>query len=180
MEALNLEIRTRIPSARVTEAVRRAIKSVNPNLPILSLKSADALIDGSLEQEKLIARLSGFFGLLALILAAIGLYGVMSHLTVRRTTEIGIRIALGAERFGVIALVVRDAFRLLLAGLAMGTVLSLFAARVLGQTLLGPSPFDPATILVSVGAVTIVVMLATYLPAWRASRIDPMRALRYS
>jgi predicted permease len=180
MEALNLEIRTRIPSARVTEAVRRAIKSVNPNLPILSLKSADALIDGSLEQEKLIARLSGFFGLLALILAAIGLYGVISHLTVRRTTEIGIRIALGAERFGVIALVVRDAFRLLLAGLTMGTVLSLFAARVLGQTLFGPSPFDPATILVSVGAVTIVVMLATYLPAWRASRIDPMRALRYS
>ncbi|MBV8550732.1 MAG: ABC transporter permease [Acidobacteriaceae bacterium] len=177
---LNFEIRTRgLPSSAVLKELRPAIKSVNANLPILDTNTADDLIGQDLDQEKLVARLSGFFGLLALALSGIGLYGVMSYLTVRRRTEIGIRMALGARRWTVIGMVLRETFRLVAAGIAIGLVLSQAAAAILEKSLFGLSAFDPLTVTLAVLVIILAAVMATYLPAWRASRIDPMIALRY-
>jgi predicted permease len=179
IDALNLEIRTRVTSAAMLEAVRHAIKNIDPKLAIVDLKTADELIDDELDQEKLVAKLSGFFGLLAVLLAAIGLYGVMSYLTVRRTTEIGVRMALGARRPTVMAMVLGETFRLVGAGVIMGIVASLLFASFLTKVLFGLSPFDPLTTISAAAVIAVAAGLATYLPARRASKIDPMIALRY-
>ncbi len=117
--------------------------------------------------------------MLALVLAAIGLYGVMSYITIRRTAEIGIRMALGAARLGVIGMVFREMLRLVIFCLAIGTLGSVFAAKLLSKTLFGLSALDPITTLIAVGVITLAAVAASYLPAWRASRIDPTVALRY-
>jgi macrolide transport system ATP-binding/permease protein len=143
------------------------------------LETASALIDETLDQEKLIAKLSSFFGALALLLAAIGLYGVMSYMTVRRTGEIGIRMALGAPRWGVIRRVLRETFRLVVIGLVVGTLTSVLAARLLSKVLFGLSSFDIPTTFIAVGVIVIAATTAAYIPAWRASHIDPTIALRY-
>jgi putative ABC transport system permease protein len=179
IDAINLEIRTRLPSSSVAAAVRRKISEVNPNLPILSVENADGLIDDTLVQEHVIAELSSFFGGLALTLAAIGLFGVMSYITARRTMEIGIRFALGAERSTVIRMVLNETFRLVFVGLAVGIVLSVFASRLFAKSLFGVSPFDPATSAIGASVIAVAAAIAAYLPAWRASRVDPVVALRY-
>jgi predicted permease len=177
--ALNLEVRTRTSSTALLEPLRRAIKQFDPKLPVLDLRTADQLIGDELDQEKLVAKLSSFFGLLALLLAAIGLYGVMSYLTVRRTTEIGVRMALGARRQSVMRMVLGETFRLVLVGLIAGAVASLLFARLLATTLFGLSPFDPLSLSAAALVIAAAASVATYLPALRASRIDPMVALRY-
>ncbi len=179
VDALNLEVRTRVPSSRMIESVRRAVKDVDPRLPILDLKTADDLINDDLQQERAVAKLSGFFGLLAALLAAIGLYGVMSYLTVRRTTEIGIRMALGAGRPLVMRMVLGETFRLVAAGLVIGFCASVAFASLLSNALFDLSPFDPISTLSAAVVTALSAALATYLPARRASKIDPMIALRY-
>ncbi len=179
IDGANFEIRTNVPSASISEMVRRTIEKVNPSLPILSVESADGLIEDTLVQERMIAQLSGFFGALALVLAAIGLYGVMSYLTARRTMEIGIRFALGAERSKVVGMVLKDTFRLVVFGLSIGIVVSVFAARLFAKSLFGLSSFDPPTMILAAVTISIAAILAAYLPAWRASRVDPVIALRY-
>lgn len=178
VEAMNFEIRTGTRSAAIVGAVRRSLSAFNPGLPILGIQSADELINDDLRQERLVARLSGFFGVLALALAGIGLYGVMSYLTDRRTMEIGIRLALGAERASVMRMIVRDALTLVVVGLGIGIALSLLFARLLTQSLFGLSASDPVTILLSVAVITFVAIIAASLPAWRAARLDPVTALR--
>jgi predicted permease len=179
IDAINFEIRTRPGAGNITEAVRRTIKAVNPGLPILSINSADDLIGDELTQERMIAKLSGFFGALALTLAAIGLYGVMSYITARRTTEIGIRFALGAPRSNVMGMVLKDTLRLVAAGLAIGMIASAFVAKLFASGLFGLSAFDPVTSISAACVITIAAAIAAYLPAWRASRVDPMVALRH-
>jgi len=159
--------------------VRRAIHAVDPHLPITSLESADKLIDRTLDQEKLVAKLSSLFGLLALMLAGVGLYGVMSYMTARRTTEIGIRMALGAEQKAVVNLVLKETFRLVAVGLAIGIGLSVGVIRLLSGILFGLSAFDPLTLLPAAAAVVIACLMAAFWPAWRGSRVDPTVALRY-
>jgi predicted permease len=175
---VNLEIRTSARAGNIAQAVRRAIQAVNPSLPILSLKSADDLIGGDLTQERMIAKLSGFFGILALSLAAIGLYGVMSYITARRTMEIGIRFALGAARSNVMSMVLKDTLRLVAAGLAIGIIASGLIARLFSNGFFGLASFDPLTSISAACAITIAALIAAYLPAWRASRVYPMVALR--
>jgi ABC-type antimicrobial peptide transport system permease subunit len=179
IEAINFEIRTGTRSAAFADAVRRSFASYNPNLPILGIQSADELINDDLRQERLVARLSSFFGILALALAGIGLYGVLSYLTARRTAEIGIRLALGAERRGVIGMILRETLLLIAGGLGIGIVLSLAAFRLLGNSLYGLSASDPLTIFWAATIIIVVGTIASSLPAWRASRVDPMVALRY-
>ncbi len=179
IDAMNLEIRTQGRSSAFTESMRRAIKNVDPKLPIFSLKTADALIDDTLDQEKLIAKLSSFFGALALILAAIGLYGVLSYMTVQRTTEIGIRMALGAQRKVVLNMVLRETFLLVLIGLTIGTISSLGATSLIRKLLFGLSSFASVSMGVAAIGIVFASVLATLLPAWRASRVDPTVALRY-
>ena len=178
ISVINFELRTSLASANVESAVRRTIQAVNPNLPILSLKTADDLINSDLTEERMIAKLSGFFGALALVLAAIGLYGVMSYITARRTTEIGIRFALGAPRASVIGMVLKDTLLLAAIGLAIGIAASASVGKLFESALFGLHPFDPTTISSALCVIIVAAALAAYIPAWRASRVDPMVALR--
>ena len=127
----------------------------------------------------MIAKLVSFFGLLALLLACIGLYAVMAHGVVRRTNEIGIRMALGAQRTNILWLILRDTLILVLIGLAIGIPLALGAATLVTKQLFGLSPTDPYTLIFAAGLLVLVAMLAGYLPARRASRVNPLIALRY-
>ncbi len=179
ISVINFEIRTRLEPSAISDSIRRDFKSFDPNLPVTSLKTASALIDETLDQETLIAKLSSFFGVLALLLAAIGLYGVMSYMTVRRTAEIGIRMALGAPCSGVIGMVLQETFRIVAIGLGIGVVASVLVARLLSSSLYGLGSFDTLTMLVAVAVIVLAALPAAYLPAWRASRIDPTVALRY-
>jgi putative ABC transport system permease protein len=130
-------------------------------------------------KDELMATLSGFFGFLAALLAAIGLYGVISYMVVQRTKEIGIRMAIGAKRMDVVGMILREAGILTVAGLVIGTALALASAQVLRSLLYGLKPRDPFTLVISVVTLTAVAALASFLPAYRASRLDPLKALRY-
>ncbi len=176
---MNFEIRTYAPSERIIPAVRRTIADFNRNLPVVSVESADELIDNQLVAERLVAEISGFFGALALILGAIGLYGVMAYMTARRTAEIGIRLALGAERWKVIQMVLGETWRLVAFGLAIGIVISTALARLFEKSLFGMNAFDPATTIWAVGVISVAALIAAYLPARKAARLDPLIALRY-
>src|SRR5262249_2801728 len=135
-------------------------------------------IGRSLVQQKLVARLASFFGLLALLLACIGLYGVLSYAVARRTNEIGIRMALGARAGNIHWIVLRGAMTLVLAGVALGVLASLAATRTASTLLYGLEPNDPLTITVATLLLLSIAAFAAYLPARRASRVDPMVALR--
>ncbi len=134
---------------------------------------------GRLDQEKLIAELVSFFGLLALLLACIGLYGVMAHGVVRRTKEIGIRMALGAERRSIIWMVLRETLVLILVGVAIGVPAAIGAGRLVSSQLFGLGAADPLTLVAATLILTVVAVLAGLLPARKASRVNPLIALRY-
>jgi ABC-type antimicrobial peptide transport system permease subunit len=136
-------------------------------------------INQSLSQERVIATLAAFFAMLALLLVCVGLYGVMSYIVVGRTREIGIRMALGARRPGVVWMVFRESLILTLLGVGCGLAAALAGARFLSSLLFGVTPTDPSTIVVVIGVMVGVTALAGYLPAKLASRVDPMVALRY-
>ena len=125
------------------------------------------------------ATLSGLFGFLAALLAATGLYGVISYMVVQRTKEIGIRMAIGAKRADVVGMILREAGILTVAGLVIGTTLALASAQVVKSLLYGLQPRDPFTLVLAVVTLTAVAALSSFLPAYRASRLDPLKALRY-
>jgi ABC-type antimicrobial peptide transport system permease subunit len=137
------------------------------------------MVNRSVHQENLIAQLSGFFSVFALALACLGLYGVLSFAVVQRTREIGVRLALGAQKSDVVSLVVSQGLKLVLLGSVIGLVAALAATRLVSSLLYGITPTDPATF----GGVSLllglVAVLASWLPAWRATKVDPMEALRY-
>jgi predicted permease len=175
----NLEIRTTGDAATLAPAVRQAIGQVDSKLPIFGVTTLREQLGGALQQEKLIAELVSFFGLLALLLACIGLYGVMAHGVVRRTKEIGIRMALGAERRRIVWMVLRETILLVLVGIAIGVPAALGAGRLVSSQLFGLSPADPLTLLVAASVLTLVALLAGFLPARKASNVNPLIALRY-
>jgi predicted permease len=158
-------------------ALKRELAAMNPAMG-LNFYTLHSGIGDSLLGERLLATLSGFFGFLSALLASIGLYGVMSYIVARRRGEIGIRIALGADRSTVVKLIGRECGRLLGVGLAFGIVLALAASQAIAKLLYGLSPKDPATIAVSVLLLALVALPASLIPAIRASRLDPMKALR--
>jgi predicted permease len=158
-------------------SITRAVAAVSPRIAI-NFQPFETQIRQSLLRERLMATLSGFFGALAGLLATLGLYGVMSYTVARRQSEIGIRMALGADRGRVLRLVMGEAAALLAAGLAIGTLLALGAARTASSLLFGLPPSDPATLASAAGVLAAVAAAASYLPAWRASRLEPTIALR--
>ena len=167
------------PGANVTHAqLRQAMASVNPNLPILSIRSLENQVAGTFRQQRLIARLTSLFGLLSLVLASIGLYGVTAYNAGRRVNEIGVRMALGADRRQVAGLILSGAFGMILAGLLIGLPLSLAAGRFLGNELYGVNPYNPVVIAVAVTALGFSALIAAMIPALRASSILPLEALR--
>ena len=174
----NFEVRAAGVMTTLFGPIRSEVERFDPKLQVLSLKTAQALVDSSILTERLIAKLSTFFGALALLLAAIGLYGVMSYTVARRTTEIGVRMALGAQRTDVASLVLRDILRLIAIGSLAGVLVAVVLARYVESLIFGLKPHDPATIVASVAVLGLIGLIAGYLPARRAARIDPILALR--
>ena len=174
----NLVVRFSGSPGSVVPQIRQTMKGINRNLPIDDVVSFSDHIGRSLTQQKLVARLASFFGLLALLLACVGLYGVMSYGVARRTNEIGIRMALGAHSRGVLWLVLREALLLVVIGLLLGVGASLALTKTAESLLYELKPNDPLTIALATVLLAVVAVFAGYLPARRASRVDPMVALR--
>ena len=166
-------------TASLLDQVRREVASVDRNLPIFRVKTLQAQAAQSLLRERLLAMLSSFFGALALLLACIGLYGLMAHAVARRIVEIGIRMALGARRGHIMWTVLRETLFLTLAGAAAGIPLALWTAQYTKALLFGVTTADPLTLTISITTLIAVALLAGYIPARRAVSVDPMVALRY-
>jgi len=166
------------PQQNVDELLRRTLASVDPNLTVVDLQTFDRQVNDNFTQDRLLARLTSLFGVLALILASVGLYGVMSYLVVRRTGEIGIRMALGATRTNVMGIVLRGAGLQLGIGLAIGIVGALLAGHLMGSQLYGVSSYDLAALAGATVVLALCATLAGLLPARRAASIEPMKALR--
>jgi ABC-type antimicrobial peptide transport system permease subunit len=160
-------------------AIREAAAAVDKNVPVLNLRTEAEVIDGSLTIERLLAFMSSVFGGLALLLACIGLYGTIGYTVVRRTNEIGVRMALGAGRDRIMAMVLRETLLCVAAGILVGLPLVWFGTRLLNAQLFELSPHDPITIGGALAAIMAVTLVSGFLPARRASRVDPAIALRY-
>jgi predicted permease len=178
--AANLAVRAASPEGApaLLGPIRVDIERFNPKLPILSLELARTLVDDSILAERLIARLSTFFGALAALLAAVGLYGVMSYTVARRTSEIGVRMALGARRSTIAGMILREILVLVAAGSVAGAAAALGLARFVESLVFGLKPRDPLTVALAVALLLAIGLVAGYLPARRAARIDPLAALR--
>src|SRR6185295_1209133 len=176
---LALVVRTAGEPAALTGAVKRLVRSVDPDVPIAQVRTLDEVLSTSLAEPRVYTLLLLVFAALALTLATIGLYGVVSYTVTQRTPEMGVRLALGSERGAVVRLVLRQGLSLALTGTAIGLVVTLGVARLLTRLVPGAEPSDPLT-LSAVSALLIgVALIASYLPARRASRVDPTVALRY-
>ena len=165
--------------AAVASAIRAAVKEVAPAVPPVQIRTMNELMGQSLITERLISQLSSFFGLLALVLASIGLYGVMAHNVASKTNEIGIRVALGAEPWDILRIVLRETAIIVAIGVVLGLPSILAAKRWISSQLFGLTPLDPLALVVAVLALAAVTAIAGYIPARWASRVDPMIALRY-
>jgi predicted permease len=179
ISAVTFIIRPRGDASTVVADVRRVIQQAEPKMSIGRAGTVMDAIDERIVQDRLLARLSIAFGVVAVLLASMGLYGVLSYGVARRTNEIGIRRALGARHGTLIAMILRETGWLLLAGLIAGGALSVAAIRLITSRLYGLSPGDPATIVAATAGLALVAVIATFIPAYRASRVDPLVALRY-
>ena len=173
-----LAIRTARDLPGLPGHIQSELRNIDSDLAVFKIDTLAEEIDQSLKQERLIAALSGLFSVLAVLLTCLGLYGVMSFTTARRTNEIGIRMALGATRAGVMGMVLKESFMLVVAGLAIGVPATLAATQIVSARLFGVSAADPLTIASAAGLMFAVAALAGFLPARRAARVDPMVALR--
>jgi len=172
-------VRTSLPVSAIAGPLGKVVRSLDRNVVLNRIGSLSQQVEQSLIRERMIALLSSFFGLLALLLASIGLYGVMSYSVVRRTNEIGIRVALGAARRDVLWMVLRETMLPVITGIAIGLPAALASMRLIRDQLFGLEPADPLTLCAAMLAIIGVAALAGYLPARRAARVDPMVALRY-
>jgi predicted permease len=172
------QLRTAGNPLNYVSTVRDLVNRADPRLPLADVKTQGAWIDQTINQEIVFARLCTAFAVLALVIACVGLYGSMSYNVARRTNEIGLRMALGAQRSRVLSMVLREVMLLSAVGLAISVPVALGASKVLESFLFGMKPNDPLALIGSVVALTLAAILAGYLPARNASRIDPMTALR--
>src|SRR5262249_6695968 len=171
-------IRSSLPQAELTAAVRQAITEINPTI-VISFQGFKTMIDQSILRDRLMATLSGFFGGLALLLASIGLYGILSYGVASRTNEIGIRMALGARSRDVLVLILREASMLVIVGLIVGLPAIFATTRFAGTLLFDLTPTDPMSLIAAAILLVVVALAASYIPARRATKVDPLVALRY-
>ena len=164
----------------LASTIRREIQAIDPELPIANVRTFEAVVAESVAPRRLSVLLLGIFAGIALVLAAVGTYGVISYLVVQRTHEIGVRMALGAQRHDVLTLVVGHALKLVGIGIAIGLVLALFSSRILAALLYNVGAFDLATFMIITGLLAVTALLASYIPALRATRADPMIALSHN
>jgi predicted permease len=176
---VTFEIRTASNPATTTAAVLHAIAQTDSRLPVFDVRTLSEQMDESLLEERLVASLSSLFGALAVLLACVGLYGLMMYAVNRRTNEIGIRMALGAERRQIARMILRETVLMVAAGLAIGIPASFGLSKFIQSELYGLQPHDPITIAAASLLMGAIASLAAYLPARRASRVDPIVALRY-
>jgi ABC-type antimicrobial peptide transport system permease subunit len=173
-----LTLRTEGSPSALAPAVRQTIHDTDPNLPIVSIATQVESIERRFSQERLFAQAYALFGGIALLLASVGLFGLMSYNVARRTPEMGIRMALGAQRGRVLGMVMRESMLLVGIGAVVGVAVALAASRFVSTLVYGLSATDAATIVIAAGVLVAVSALAAYLPARRASRVDPAIALR--
>jgi putative ABC transport system permease protein len=176
--SIAIMLRTSADPTTVAHAVESAVHDLDRDLPVYSVQTMDDLVNASIARQRMAVIIFVTFAGIALALAAIGLYGVISHAVTERTHEIGVRMALGAERRHVLALVVRQGLAMAVVGIAIGMVAALGLARTIQSLLYGVSATDPATFAFVAVALLTVALVACYLPAWRAARVDPTQALR--
>jgi predicted permease len=179
MRTMVFEVRTTGHPVGVSTGVRQQLTEIDGGLPVFKIDSIEEQLNDALAEERLIASVSGFFALLAVLLACLGLYGVIAYTVSRRTGEIGIRMAMGATRAGVLRMVVKESLLICIVGVGIGVPISLASTRLISSRLYGVSPTDPLTIVAATFLMISVAALAAFIPARRASRVDPMVALRW-
>lgn len=175
----NIALRTGVDPITLTEPAKAAIKSLDPNLPVHDFESMENVISTTVAPRRFTMLLLGLFAVLALFLASIGLYGVIAYSVAGRTQEIGVRMAIGADRRDVFRLVVREGMVLAVAGSALGVGAALALSHLMSSFLYGVTPKDPLTFSVVPLVLLMVAFVACSVPAWNATRIEPVRALRY-
>ncbi|HEY1677143.1 MAG TPA: ABC transporter permease [Candidatus Sulfotelmatobacter sp.] len=173
------ELRTRLRPEAIAPSLRGVVQSIDPDLPLQEIRTQQEQIDSSMQQERIIAALTASFGVLALVLACVGVYGVMAYSVAQRTSEIGIRMALGALPKEVLAMVLREATWVSLAGIVCGLGTTLFLARLVKSLLYGLKPNDPIVLLASASLLASIGLAAGWIPARRAASVEPMQALRH-
>jgi ABC-type antimicrobial peptide transport system permease subunit len=179
MDFVTVAMKARGEPSALVEPARALLREMDSNLPMFRVRSMEQFVANAVAQPRLYVVLIGIFAAAAIVLAAIGIYGVLAHGVAQRTREIGIRLALGARRREVVGLVLRQAAMLAGGGLVVGLLLALAAGQLIRGLLFGVEPRDLLTYAGVVFVLFTIALVASYLPAWRASRIDPIKALRY-
>jgi hypothetical protein len=175
---IHVALRTNLPPAALSHTLEQAVRELDPAVPLVRLREMDQVFTQTIRQPRLLAELLGTFAGLALLLAVVGTYGVLSYMVVERRREIGIRMALGADRFEVITLVMKQGLQSAAIGIAVGVIGAFAVTRLIGSLLFGVRPNDGLTTASVVALITAVAALASILPAWRASRVDPNVVLK--
>ncbi|HEX8711525.1 MAG TPA: FtsX-like permease family protein, partial [Terracidiphilus sp.] len=172
-------IATPLQSQSMLTSLRDAVRQIDPNLPMLNVRTQDEQIAANLQPERIFAVLTSAFGVLALILACIGIYGIMAYTVVQRTSEIGVRLALGAAPRQILEMILRDASQMSVAGIVIGITFSLSLARFVRSILFGITASDPVTLCGAALVLVLVALAASWVPARRAAGIQPTEALRH-
>jgi putative ABC transport system permease protein len=178
IRGMNLVVKTSSTPSSLTAPVRNAIRSLDPNLPVADVRTMEEVVSATLSTPRFTGMLLGMFAVLAVVLSAIGIYGVLSYLVSRRTREIGIRVAVGAGRGQVLRMVLGSGLSLALLGAGIGLVFAAGAARLMRSLLYEVAPGDPVTFLFVAVTLPVIALLASAVPAWRATRVDPIVALK--
>jgi len=176
LDAIELRTRANIPG--LEPQVRQALAQVNPDLALIDFTSFGQQVNDNFTQQAMIAKLTSLFGVLALILASVGLYGVTAYSVERRTAEIGIRMALGADRIKVLKLILRGAFLQVAVGLAIGIPATILGGHAMAAQLFGVKPYDPIILLITTAVLAVAALIAAIVPAQRAATLEPVQALR--
>jgi ABC-type antimicrobial peptide transport system permease subunit len=175
---MHVEMRVHGDALAILPSARKVVQEMDPNLPLIKPMTQRAQFDTTISRQVLFARLAGFFGILAVVLVATGLYGTLAYRVSMRTAEIGVRMAVGARRGQVVWMILKDSLLLTAAGAAMGVPLAMLMGRALASSLYGVKPLDAVSYLLAVVAVAAVALAASAVPAGRAASVDPMTALR--
>jgi ABC-type antimicrobial peptide transport system permease subunit len=175
---MNVVIRTTLSAEALAPQIRRIVQGMDPTLPVVKLRSMEDVFTESVSRPRFLAQLLGLFAGLALLLASIGTYGILSYSVSERRREIGIHMALGASRGNVLGMILGQGLRLTAAGLVAGIAAAFALTRLLRTQLFNVTPSDPATLIAVAGFIALVALIACYIPASRATRVDPMVVLR--
>jgi putative ABC transport system permease protein len=177
-KVLNVIVRTTLSASALEPEIRREIQNVDPTLPVFGVRRMDEVIDTSLAARRFAAELVGAFALLAIVLASVGIYGLLSYIVGQSSREIGIRMALGAGRGDILKLFLRGGLVLAVAGIVIGMIIGAVAAPAIGSLLYGVHPMDPIVFLLVPLLLLVVALLASFIPSLRAAKLDPLSTLR--